>query len=164
MKLSWPGVKLWLRSNQYDIFPKFSPLSQHKNFHFLQIDGLTVTPFERNLAFWRQLWRVVERSDIVVQIADARNPLLFRCEDLEVYVKEVGGAAKLNFLLLNKADLLTEAQRNSWADYFRQLKIPIAFWSALADESATTTIAEETSEHSGEHEMQKYCNLILTSS
>uniref|UniRef100_A0A2K5WYM5 Large 60S subunit nuclear export GTPase 1 n=1 Tax=Macaca fascicularis TaxID=9541 RepID=A0A2K5WYM5_MACFA len=43
---------------------------------------LILTPFERNLDFWRQLWRVIERSDIVVQIVDARNPLLFRCEDL----------------------------------------------------------------------------------
>lgn len=28
-------------------------------------------------------------SDVIVQIVDARNPLLFRCPDLEVYVKEV---------------------------------------------------------------------------
>jgi large subunit GTPase 1 len=42
-----------------------------------------VTPFEKNLQVWRQLWRVVERCDVLVQIGDARNPLLFRCEDLE---------------------------------------------------------------------------------
>ena len=30
--------------------------------------------------FWRQLWRVVERSDLVIQIVDCRHPLLFRCE------------------------------------------------------------------------------------
>ena len=52
-------------------------------------DDLLMTPFERNLEVWRQLWRVIERSDLVVQIVDARNPLLFRCEDLENYVKEV---------------------------------------------------------------------------
>ncbi|KAG7230696.1 hypothetical protein INR49_019503 [Caranx melampygus] len=50
---------------------------------------LILTPFERNLEFWRQLWRVIERSDVVVQIVDARNPLLFRCPDLESYVNEV---------------------------------------------------------------------------
>ena len=26
---------------------------------------------------WRQLWRVLERSDMAVQIVDARNPLLY---------------------------------------------------------------------------------------
>ena len=41
---------------------------------------------------------------------DARNPLLFRCEDLEKYVKEVG-EKKVNVVLINKADLLTDHQR-----------------------------------------------------
>lgn len=31
-------------------------------------EGLLLTPFERNLEVWRQLWRVLERSDIVVQV------------------------------------------------------------------------------------------------
>ncbi|GMG55836.1 unnamed protein product [Ambrosiozyma monospora] len=44
---------------------------------------LLLTPFERNIMVWKQLWRVVERSDLVVQIVDARNPLLFRSRDLE---------------------------------------------------------------------------------
>ncbi len=52
-----------------------------------QEENATITPFEKNLEIWRQLWRVVERSDVVVQIVDARNPLLFRSSDLESYVK-----------------------------------------------------------------------------
>jgi hypothetical protein len=31
-------------------------------------EKLVLTPFERNLEVWRQLWRVLERSDIVVQV------------------------------------------------------------------------------------------------
>ncbi|XP_012874759.1 PREDICTED: large subunit GTPase 1 homolog [Dipodomys ordii] len=93
---------------------------------------LMLTPFERNLDFWRQLWRVIERSDIVVQIVDARNPLLFRCEDLECYVKEID-ANKENVILINKADLLTEEQRSAWATYFEKENVKIIFWSALAE-------------------------------
>ena len=59
---------------------------------------------------WRQLWRVIERSDLIVQIVDARNPLLFRTEDLEKYVLEVD-PEKRNLLLVNKADLMTLEQR-----------------------------------------------------
>ena len=44
---------------------------------------MVLTPFERNLELWRQLWRVLERSQVLVQILDARNPLLFRSLDLE---------------------------------------------------------------------------------
>ncbi|XP_028650873.1 large subunit GTPase 1 homolog [Erpetoichthys calabaricus] len=93
---------------------------------------LILTPFERNLDFWRQLWRVIEKSDIVVQIVDARNPLLFRCQDLESYVKEVS-VHKENMLLINKADLLTQVQRRAWARYFEKEGIRAVFWSALAE-------------------------------
>ncbi|XP_035033104.1 large subunit GTPase 1 homolog [Hippoglossus stenolepis] len=93
---------------------------------------LFLTPFERNLEFWRQLWRVIERSDVVVQIVDARNPLLFRCPDLELYVKEVSGD-KVNMLLVNKADLLTREQRRAWAKHFEKDGMRAVFWSALAE-------------------------------
>nr|XP_020043004.1 large subunit GTPase 1 homolog isoform X1 [Castor canadensis] len=93
---------------------------------------LILTPFERNLDFWRQLWRVIERSDIVVQIVDARNPLLFRCEDLECYVKEID-VNKENVILINKADLLTAEQRSVWATYFEKEDVKVIFWSALAE-------------------------------
>ncbi|KAL8818720.1 MAG: hypothetical protein Q9191_007880 [Dirinaria sp. TL-2023a] len=92
-------------------------------------DDLLMTPFERNLEVWRQLWRVIERSDLVVQIVDARNPLLFRSEDLESYVKEVD-PKKNNLLLVNKADMMTLGQREAWADYFRKAGINYRFFSA----------------------------------
>uniref|UniRef100_A0A8D8RME6 Large subunit GTPase 1 homolog n=2 Tax=Cacopsylla melanoneura TaxID=428564 RepID=A0A8D8RME6_9HEMI len=92
-------------------------------------DGLVITPYEKNLDFWRQLWRVIERSDVIVQIVDARNPLLFRCEDLEKYVKEVCHH-KRNMVLLNKADLLSKKQRCYWTRYFDSINVSVAFFSA----------------------------------
>ncbi|KAF9020316.1 P-loop containing nucleoside triphosphate hydrolase protein [Hymenopellis radicata] len=98
-----------------------------------------LTPFERNIEVWRQLWRVLERSHLIVQIVDARNPLRFRCEDLEDYVRDVEGAEgeqgtgkgkRRSLLLINKADLLTAKQRISWADYFDEQGIQYAFFSA----------------------------------
>ncbi|KAI4684161.1 hypothetical protein J4E81_009040 [Alternaria sp. BMP 2799] len=92
-------------------------------------NDLLLTPFERNLEVWRQLWRVIERSDLVVQIVDARNPLMFRSEDLEDYVKEVD-PKKNNLLLVNKADMMTLEQRKAWADYFTEARINYKFFSA----------------------------------
>ncbi|KAK1168417.1 hypothetical protein AOXY_G9187 [Acipenser oxyrinchus oxyrinchus] len=108
---------------------------------------LILTPFERNLDFWRQLWRVIERSDVVVQILDARNPLLFRSLDLECYVKEVS-QEKENMLLLNKADLLTREQRRVWARHFEKEGVRAVFWSALAE--GMRLDAEEKSDREGE--------------
>lgn len=111
---------------------------------------LLMTPFERNLEVWRQLWRVIERSDLVVQIVDARNPLLFRCEDLEFYVKQLDPKKK-NLLLVNKADMLTEKQRETWADYFDRNNIPFRFFSAvLAKERNEARLLEEESSEGDE--------------
>jgi large subunit GTPase 1 len=93
-------------------------------------NDLLMTPFERNIEVWRQLWRVIERSDLVVQIVDARNPLLFRSEDLEKYVKEID-SKKNNLLLVNKADMLTLEQREAWASYFEEVGINYKFFSAF---------------------------------
>ena len=38
--------------------------------------AVIMSPYEKNPFFWRQLWRVVERSDLVVQVLDARTPLV----------------------------------------------------------------------------------------
>lgn len=97
-------------------------------------EGILMTPYERNIEFWRQLWRVVEKSDVVVQIVDSRNPLLYHSDDLEKYVKEVD-TSKQNLLLLNKADYLNEEQRIAWADYFDRKSIHVAFFSAIDAEA-----------------------------
>ncbi|KAG9239320.1 putative large subunit GTPase 1 [Amylocarpus encephaloides] len=106
-------------------------------------NDLLLTPFERNLEVWRQLWRVIERSDLVVQIVDARNPLLFRSDDLERYVKDVD-ARKENLLLVNKADMLTLEQRQIWAQHFQEAGISYKFFSAsLAKELNEARDGEE---------------------
>ena len=83
---------------------------------------LHITPYERNPEVWRQLWRVIEKSDVVIQIVDGRDPLFFRCLDLEQYVKEVD-PIKENILLINKADLLNDAVRYKYHIYITLLLI-----------------------------------------
>jgi large subunit GTPase 1 len=118
-------------------------------------NDLLMTPFERNLEVWRQLWRVIERSDLVVQIVDARNPLLFRSEDLERYVKDVD-PRKENLLLVNKADMLTLEQRKAWADHFQEAGISYKFFSAsLAKELNEARDLEEELEEADEDENQQ---------
>ncbi|KAG0467792.1 hypothetical protein HPP92_017120 [Vanilla planifolia] len=67
-------------------------------------ENLVLTPFEKNLDIWRQLWRVLERSDLLVMVVDARDPLFYYCPDLE----------------------------EKWAEYFKANGILFIFWSAKA--------------------------------
>ena len=99
-------------------------------------------PFEKNLDFWRQLWKIVEISHVVVQVVDARDPLFYFSHDLSEYVKNISCDTKQNVLLLNKADFLSEEQRRHWAEYFSDSDMKTLFFSAI--ESANI---EESSEH-----------------
>ena len=132
-RLTVPRRPAWDQSTtpqQLDEQEKASLLDWRRGLAELQEnDDLLMTPFERNIEVWRQLWRVIERSDLIVQIVDARNPLLFRSEDLEKYVKDVD-PQKRNLLLVNKADMMTDEQRNFWADYFQAQGINYKFFSA----------------------------------
>ena len=58
-------------------------------------DLLLLTPFEKNLEVWRQLWRVVELAEVVVQIVDATKPFIFHMFDLFAYCKEVSPNQKV---------------------------------------------------------------------
>ncbi len=132
-RLTVPRRPLWDASTtpeQLDRMERDSLLEWRRGLAELQENNdLLMTPFERNLEVWRQLWRVIERSDLIVQIVDARNPLLFRSEDLERYVKAVD-PRKENLLLVNKADMLTLEQRKVWAEYFETAGVTYKFFSA----------------------------------
>ncbi|CAK9783764.1 GTP-binding protein [Cutaneotrichosporon oleaginosum] len=132
--------------------------------HLAEDSSLLLTPFERNIQLWRQLWRVIERSHLVVQIVDARNPLGFRCADLEEYVLDVGSeemgdettvpgkGKRRNLLLINKSDLLTYEQRCMWADHFEKIGIKYAFFSAVAAAAAQEELdAQERREEDSDY-------------
>ncbi|KAH0481133.1 MAG: hypothetical protein KVP17_004964 [Porospora cf. gigantea B] len=91
-----------------------------------------LTPFERNPSFWEQLWRVVERSDIVYQIVDGRDPMFFRAADLETYIQSIDPLKQV-CLLVNKADLMPREKRNQWRAFFAEKGISVVFFSALRE-------------------------------
>lgn len=73
---------------------------------------------ELNLETWRQLWRVLELSDVVLIIADARFPTLMFPPSLFEYVtKELN---KNIVILLNKIDLVDSAVVLAWKKYFEE--------------------------------------------
>jgi ribosome biogenesis GTPase A len=67
--------------------------------------------FEHNLEVWRQLWRVLEKSEVIVIVTDARNPLVHTPLPLVRQAQKMG---KRVVILLNKVDLLSREQIKAW--------------------------------------------------
>ncbi|CAO1394031.1 unnamed protein product [Diamesa serratosioi] len=71
---------------------------------------------ELNLETWRQLWRVLELSDIVLVVADARFPALMFPPSLYDFVnRELN---KSMVIVLNKIDLVDASAVLAWKKYF----------------------------------------------
>ncbi|KAM5145366.1 guanine nucleotide-binding protein-like 1 [Mantella aurantiaca] len=74
--------------------------------------------FDHNLETWRQLWRVLEMSDIVLLITDIRHPVLHFSPDLYYYVTQDLGRALI--VVLNKTDLAPPSLVVAWKHYFQE--------------------------------------------
>uniref|UniRef100_A0A672HHZ2 Guanine nucleotide-binding protein-like 1 n=1 Tax=Salarias fasciatus TaxID=181472 RepID=A0A672HHZ2_SALFA len=75
----------------------------------------SLSHFEHNLETWRQLWRVLEMSDIVLLIVDIRHPVLQFPPALYHYI--TGQLGKQVILVLNKADLCPPPLVIAWKHY-----------------------------------------------
>ncbi len=54
---------------------------------------------------WNELYKVIDSSDVVIHVIDARDPLGTRCRSVEKYIKEEAPHKHLIFVL-NKCDLV----------------------------------------------------------
>ncbi|KAH8555762.1 hypothetical protein BGW37DRAFT_147081 [Umbelopsis sp. PMI_123] len=75
--------------------------------------------FEHNLEVWRQLWRVLEISDIVLIIVDIRHPVLHLPTTLYRYLTEE--LRRKVVCVFNKTDLVAEKTVYAWRKYFEEV-------------------------------------------
>ena len=54
---------------------------------------------------WGELYKVIDSSDVIIQVLDARNPLGTRCKQVEQYIKKEKSHKHIIFVL-NKCDLV----------------------------------------------------------
>ena len=85
---------------------------------------VVLSPFEKNPEVWKELWRVLERSQVAIYIIDARDPLAFLSNDFIKYMNELCLPV---LIALNKADLVPFQIRNEWAKYFDSIQDEIGF-------------------------------------
>lgn len=77
-------------------------------------------------AFYKELLKVIEASDVILEVLDARDPLGSRCKDVERLVMKTGTTKHL-VLLLNKIDLVPREVAEQWLKYLREELPTVAF-------------------------------------
>ncbi|XP_027927619.1 guanine nucleotide-binding protein-like NSN1 [Vigna unguiculata] len=77
-------------------------------------------------AFYKDLVKVIEASDVLLEVLDARDPLGTRCPEIENMVMKSGPDKHL-VLLLNKIDLVPKEALEKWLKYLREELPTVAF-------------------------------------
>lgn len=94
--------------------------------------------FDLNLDTWRQLWRVLEMSEIITIIVDIRHPLFHFPPSLYNYiVKDLG---KMVIIVLNKVDLVPASLILAWKSYLKSQYpevqiVPFASYAGMKQKS-----------------------------
>ncbi|KAK5784094.1 guanine nucleotide-binding protein-like NSN1 [Gossypium arboreum] len=84
-------------------------------------------------AFYKELVKVIEASDVILEVLDARDPLGTRCVDMETMVMKSGPDKHL-VLLLNKIDLVPRESVEKWLKYLREELPAVAFKCSTQDQ------------------------------
>ncbi|XP_037108622.1 guanine nucleotide-binding protein-like 3 [Syngnathus acus] len=82
-----------------------------------------------------ELNKVIDASDVVIEVLDARDPLGCRCPQLEEMVLQKEGNKKLIFVL-NKIDLVPKANVDKWMQKLQQEFPVVAFKASVSKAQA----------------------------
>ncbi|TMW42856.1 hypothetical protein DOY81_012062 [Sarcophaga bullata] len=105
--------KVTLDRNENKYFREYVDKLQERQ----KTENKALSLFELNLETWRQLWRVLELSDILLIIVDVRYSTLMFPPALYDHI--VNKMNKHAILILNKVDLVAPEVVVAWREYFK---------------------------------------------
>ncbi|KAK7697026.1 GTPase required for pre-60S ribosomal subunit nuclear export and maturation [Diaporthe eres] len=79
---------------------------------------------------WNELYKVIDSSDVILHILDARDPLGTRCRSVEKYLKEEAPHKHLVFIL-NKCDLVPTPVAAQWVKHLQKDYPTAAFRASI---------------------------------
>ncbi|XP_053737233.1 nucleolar GTP-binding protein 2 [Synchiropus splendidus] len=81
---------------------------------------------------WGELYKVIDSSDVVIQVLDARDPMGTRSKSIEQYIKKEKSWKHLIFVL-NKCDLIPTWVTKRWVAVLSQEYPTLAFHASLTN-------------------------------
>ncbi|RDB21805.1 Guanine nucleotide-binding protein-like 3 [Hypsizygus marmoreus] len=94
--------------------------------------------------YLRTLHKVVDQSDIIILVLDARDPEGCRSRLVEEEVRRRETEGKKLVFVLNKVDLIPKANAQAWLKYLRHTTPTLPFLSSSSAQHQRTNIASST--------------------
>ena len=100
------------------------------------VDAAKGSLFEKGQSkrIWGELYKVVDSSDVIIQVLDARDPMGTRCHHLEYHLKkDAMKRHKHVILLLNKVDLVPAWVTKRWLHVLSREYPTLAFHASVTN-------------------------------
>ena len=104
----------------------------HKNDFVESKNEVRHAIFEKGLSkrIWEELYKVVDSSDVLIYVLDARNPNGTRTRSLEEHLKRNCPSKHLIFVL-NKCDLVPTSVTQKWVKYLQTIAPTMPFQASI---------------------------------
>ncbi|KAI9779408.1 MAG: GTPase required for pre-60S ribosomal subunit nuclear export and maturation [Geoglossum umbratile] len=103
---------------------------------------------------WNELYKVIDSSDVVIHVLDARDPLGTRCRSVEKYIREEAPHKHLIFVL-NKCDLVPTSVAASWVRYLSKDYPTLAFHASITNSFGKGSLIQLLRQFSALHSDRK---------
>ncbi|MCJ1400532.1 GTPase required for pre-60S ribosomal subunit nuclear export and maturation [Xylographa trunciseda] len=103
---------------------------------------------------WNELYKVIDSSDVVIHVLDARDPLGTRCRSVEKYIKEEAPHKHLIFVL-NKCDLVPTGVAASWVRALSKDYPTLAFHASITNSFGKGSLIQLLRQFSSLHSDRK---------
>lgn len=94
--------------------------------------GTSIFTKGQSKRIWSELYKVIDASDIVVQVLDARDPEGTRCKHIEAFMKNEKSFKQLVFVL-NKCDLVPNWSTSRWVAHLSKSYPTLAFHASITN-------------------------------
>ncbi|CAM1510105.1 Fc.00g004400.m01.CDS01 [Cosmosporella sp. VM-42] len=109
---------------------------------------------------WNELYKVIDSSDVVIHVLDARDPVGTRCKSVEKYLKEEAPHKHLIFVL-NKCDLVPTSVAAGWVRHLSKEYPTLAFHASITNSFGKGSLIQLLRQFSSLHSDRKQISVGL---
>ncbi|POR32845.1 Nucleolar GTP-binding protein 2 [Tolypocladium paradoxum] len=109
---------------------------------------------------WNELYKVIDSSDVVIHVLDARDPVGTRCRSIEKYLKEDAPHKHLIFVL-NKCDLVPTSVAAGWVRSLSKEYPTLAFHASITNSFGKGSLIQLLRQFSSLHSDRKQISVGL---
>ncbi|PYH79399.1 putative nucleolar GTPase [Aspergillus uvarum CBS 121591] len=128
--------------------------------------GLATTAVEsvfskgQSKRIWNELYKVIDSSDVVLHLLDARDPDGTRCRSIEKYIREEAPHKHLIFVL-NKCDLVPTGVAAAWVRHLSKDYPTLAFHASITNSFGKGSLIQLLRQFSSLHSDRKQISVGL---